>query len=152
MSTEEMLHVLDRHLAAENAHDLAGVLATLVDDCEFVDTALGMQWSGHHGAAEHYRMWWNAFDLQVIGQRLHLAPGSAVAETTWRGTHVGAFAGVAPTRRAVELSVAVVVDFRDGLMAGERFYWDAAGLARLLGVDALEVAGRTAMVTGGRSA
>ena len=152
MTNDALLHLLDRHLAAENAHDLAGVLATLVPDCEFVDTTLGMQWSGHRGAAEHYRMWWDAFDVQVIGQRLHLAAGSAVAETAWRGTHVGAFAGVAPTGRAVELSVAVAVDFRDGLMAGERFYWDAAGLARLLGVEALEVAGGTAMAVGGGSA
>jgi steroid delta-isomerase-like uncharacterized protein len=152
MTNDALLHLLDRHLAAENAHDLAGVLATLVADCEFVDTTLGMRWTGHQGATEHYRMWWDAFDLEVIGERLHLGADSAVAETLWQGTHVGAFAGVAPTGRAVELSVAVVVDFRDGLMAGERFYWDAAGLARRLGVEALEVAGDPATAMGGRSA
>ena len=64
------LQVLDRHLAAENAHDLAGTLATISDDCEFVDTALGRRWSGHSGAAAHYTMWWSAFDLQVTGERL----------------------------------------------------------------------------------
>ena len=152
MSNEDVMQVLDRHLAAENAHDLDGVLATLVAECEFVDATLGMRWNGHRGAAEHYRMWWDAFDVQVTGERLHLAAESAVAETTWRGTHVGAFAGVAPTGRAVELSVAVVVDLRDGLLAGERFYWDGAGLARQLGVDAFDVAPGAAMTMGGRSA
>src|SRR4051812_40054783 len=130
MCNEDVLQALERHLAAENAHDVAGVLATLVDDREFVDRTLGMGWCGHEGAAEQYRMWWEVFDLRVIGERLHLAAGSAVAETAWRGTHVGAFAGVPSTGRSVELSVAVAVDFRDGLLAGERFSWDAAGVAR----------------------
>lgn len=137
MASNEELQLLDRHLTAENAHDLAGVLATLAADCEFVDVSLGLRWSGHDGAAAHYRMWWDAFDVQVTGERLHLAGGSAVAETTWRGVHIGAFAGVPPTGRTVEFSVAVVVELRDRLLAGERFYWDAAGLARQLGVATL---------------
>jgi steroid delta-isomerase-like uncharacterized protein len=137
MSYDDLFELLDRHLAAENAHDLAGTLATLTDDCEFVDNALGMRWSGHDGAARHYTMWWSAFDIEVAGERLHMADGSAVAETTWTGTHVGEFMGIAPTGRSVELTVAVVVGFRDGRMSGERFYWDAAGLARQLGVDAI---------------
>src|SRR3954447_26882364 len=118
MSREDVLQVLDRHLTAENAHDLAGVLATLVADCEFVDTTLGMGWCGHEGAAEHYRMWWEAFDLRVIGERLNLPAGSAAAETPWRGTYIDAFAGVPSTGRSVEPSVAVADDFRDGSFAG----------------------------------
>jgi len=152
MAHDPMLKVLDRHLAAENAHDLAGTLATLSADCEFLDSALGMRWSGHDGAATHYTMWWNAFDLRVIGERLHLADQSAVAETTWKGTHVGTFAGVAPTHRAVEFTVAVVVEFRDGLMASERFYWDAAGLARQLGVATIGLGDQAAVFAGGRAA
>ena len=140
MSSEELLQLLDRHLAAENAHDLAGTLATLTGDCEFVDHTLGMRWSGHEGAAAHYMMWWSAFDTEVAGERLHLAESSAVAETTWRGTHRGEFMGVAPTGRTVEFRVAVVIEFRDGRMAGERFYWDGAALARQLGVDTIGAA------------
>jgi steroid delta-isomerase-like uncharacterized protein len=131
---ESYLELLDRHLAAENAHDMAGTLATLTEDCEFVDVALGRRWSAHAGAAEHYRMWWDAFDVSVSGERLHLSRDTAVAETTWRGRHVGPFLGVAPTGRDVELQIAVFVEFRDGLMAGERFYWDTAALSDQLGV------------------
>lgn len=140
MSHDPLLALLDRHLAAENAHDLAGTLATLTDDCEFVDHTLGMRWAGHQGAAAHYTMWWSAFDTEVVGERLHLAENSAVAETTWKGTHRGEFMGIAPTGRPVEFTVAVVVEFRDGRMAGERFYWDGAGLARQLGVEAMQAA------------
>ena len=152
MTHDPRLQLLDRHLAAENAHDLAGTLATLTPDCEFVDGGLRMRWSGHDGAAAHYTMWWNAFELQVAGERLHLADESAVAETTWRGTHIGPFAGVAATGSAVEFTVAVVVEFRDGLMAGERFYWDTASLARQLGVTQLGVVDGAAAAEGGRSA
>jgi len=140
MSNDHVLELLDRHLAAENAHDLAGTLATLTEDCEFVDNVLGMRWSGHDGAARHYTMWWSAFETEVVGERLHMAEGSAIAETTWRGTHVGEFMGIAPTGRSIELTVAVVVELRDGRMSGERFFWDGAALARQLGVDALVAA------------
>ena len=151
MSEDHVLRLLDRHLSAENAHDLSGTLSTLVPDCEFVDETLGIRWSGHDGAAAHYTMWWNAFDLEVTGERLHLAGESAVAETTWRGTHVGQFADVAATGSEVEFSVAVVITFRDGLMAGERFYWDAAGLARQLGVESLQTAVTSTTNSGERS-
>ncbi len=133
----ELLALLDRHLTAENAHDLPGTLATLTDDCAFVDRTLGMEWIGHEGAARHYTMWWDAFDVAVTGERLHLADGSAAAETTWRGVHRGEFAGIAATSRDVEFTVAVFVEFRDGLMSAERFYWDGAALARKLGVPSL---------------
>ena len=138
--SHDLFLLLDRHLSAENAHDLAGTLATLTEDCVFVDHALGMQWSGRDGAAAHYTMWWSAFDTEVVGERLHMAEASAVAETTWKGTHVGEFMGISPTGTSVELTVAVVVEFRDGRMSGERFYWDVAGLARQLGVNTIVAA------------
>jgi predicted ester cyclase len=85
-------------------------------------------------------MWWSAFDTEVVGERLHLAENSAVAETTWKGAHRGEFMGIAATGRPVEFTVAVVVDFRDGRMSGERFYWDGARLARQLGAEAMRAA------------
>lgn len=128
-----MLDLLIRHLEAENAHRLDDTLATLSRDCVF-DTALGARWFGRDGAAHHYTMWWEAFDTEVTGERLHVSDRSAVAETTWRGRHVGTFLGVPPTNRPIELSIAVVVDLGDDLMDGERFYWDRAQLANQLGV------------------
>ena len=46
MSYDQRMQVLDRHVAAENAHDLGGTLATLTADCEFVDGALGAELIG----------------------------------------------------------------------------------------------------------
>jgi carboxymethylenebutenolidase len=38
--------------------------------------------------------------------------------------------GVAPSNRKVEMDVVIVVQFRDGLIAGERIYWDHAAVLR----------------------
>lgn len=132
MDTAETLALLDRHLTAENAHELDATLATLTPDCVFEDFALGRRWEGHDGAADHYRMWWDAFDVHVEGRQLHLTGDVAIAETTWEGTHTGEFLGIAPTHRNVRFEVAVFVDLRDGLMASERFYWDRAGVLEQL--------------------
>ena len=43
--------LIGRHLAAENAQDLPGTLATLHPDCRFEDLATGQTWHGHDGAA-----------------------------------------------------------------------------------------------------
>jgi SnoaL-like polyketide cyclase len=59
----------------------------------------------------------------------------AVAETTWRGVHVGPFLDVPATKRRIEIPVILVISARDGLMAGERLYWDRATLADQLNVD-----------------
>jgi predicted ester cyclase len=79
-------------------------------------------------------MWWDAFDTEVTPERLHLVePATAVAETTWRGTHGGAFMGIEPTGRSIAVPVILVADLRDGLMRGERIYWDRATVLEQLG-------------------
>jgi steroid delta-isomerase-like uncharacterized protein len=135
--------LIRRHLAAENAHDLDGTLATLHSECIFRDHATGQVW---HGAAEHYQQWWRTFDVTVerqSGQAAFWAAGSSgrdhvyVAQATWRGVHIGDFMGIAATRRPIMQPFVVFVAFKDGLMAGEEFFYDLASLLRQLGVDRL---------------
>jgi steroid delta-isomerase-like uncharacterized protein len=126
--------LLARHLEAENARRLDETLATLTDDCLFEDLALGRAFRGRRGAGACYRLWWDAFEIAVHGERLHWSgDGAAVAEARYRGTHVGAFLGIPATGRPIDLPIAVVITFKDGLMAGERFYYDLATLLRQLG-------------------
>lgn len=52
--------------------------------------------------------------------------------------------GIAPTGKPVELALVVVVEFRDGKLAGERIYWDQASVLVQLGLldaSTLPVAG-----------
>src|SRR3546814_12064920 len=60
--------MLLRHLAAENAHDMAGTLATVHPDCVFRDFATGQVFPGLAGAERHYRQWWAAFGNVEIGR------------------------------------------------------------------------------------
>lgn len=128
-----------RHLQAENRHDLPATLATLHPECVFEDLALGWTFTGLAGAARYYTLWWEAFDLTVRGERRHWSHvDTLVAETRFTGLHRGAFCGLPSTGNVLDLRMVVVVDFRDGLMSGERFYYDSRSLFRQLGALAVQ--------------
>ncbi len=136
---QKLIEILQRHIAAENAHDLDGTLATLHPDCVFRDHATGQVWRGRDGAAEHYRQWWQSLDVTVgrsPGQSASWVSDSRyVAEATWTGPHVGEFLGIPASGRVITQPFVVIVTFKDGLMAGESFYYDLASLLRQLGTD-----------------
>jgi steroid delta-isomerase-like uncharacterized protein len=138
---EELEALVRRHLAAENAHDLAGTLATLHEDCVFEDVATFQVFRGRRGAEAYYRQWWDAFGVTVErapgGARYWTEDGTYIAEAQYRGRHRGPFFGVAPTGREIEFRFVVILGFRDGLMAGERFYYDLARLLRQIGAEKL---------------
>jgi predicted ester cyclase len=56
-----------------------------------------------------------------------------VTQGRFDGTHIGPFLGIPATGKAASFRFAVFVTFRDGLMSGERFYYDLAGLFRQIG-------------------
>lgn len=130
-----------RHLAAENAQDLAGTLATLHPECRFEDLAPGQIWHGRDGAAAHYGQWWTTFDVTVErgpGQQSGwIADTVCLSEATWRGRQIGPFLGHPPTGRPIVQPFVVVLTLRDGLMVGERFHYDLASLLRQLGDEPL---------------
>jgi steroid delta-isomerase-like uncharacterized protein len=121
--------VLKKHVAAETAFDLQATLATLTEDCLFEDVPSGEAFLGHEGVARYYREWWSAFGNVPSGSVRHVPSADClIVETHFVGTHRGAYRGAAATGRPIHLPVAIVVRFRDGLMQGERFYYDRATL------------------------
>lgn len=134
----EYRDLLIRHLRAENAHELEATLATLTEDCVFDDRTLGQVFHGREGAGRYYRMWWDAFGQTVQSERRHIpAPDQCIVEVRFQGRHVGPFLGIAPTGKQIDLPIAIFIDLKDGLMSGERFYWDLATLLRQLGLERL---------------
>lgn len=127
--------IVNRHVEAETEHRLDETLATLTEDCVFDDRGLGKVWRGREGAGAYYRMWWDAFGVKPnTSKRYAPTPDLLVVELTFTGRHVGPFLGLSPTDREIALPMALFVDFRDGLLAGERFYWNIADLLRQLDV------------------
>ena len=134
----DLADLVGRHLTAENAHDLAGTLATLHPECRFDDLATGQSWFGHEGAAAHYRQWWTTFDVDVRrgpGQLSTWSEDARMSEATWHGRHIGKFLGIEPTGRTIVQPFVVVLTFKDGLMLGERFHYDLASLVRQISAD-----------------
>jgi SnoaL-like polyketide cyclase len=71
----------------------------------------------------------NPSEEGVSREDLHwTTTGAAIAETRFRGRHIGEFLGVPETGRDIDVPIAIFVSFRDGLTGGERFYWDRATL------------------------
>lgn len=128
MNRDELTALVMRHVEAENRHDMAGTLATLHPNCEFVDHAMGQIFHGHEGARKHYEMWWRGFDLRVSGQRRYIDGDTFIVECRFEGLHHGEFMGAAASGQRIDLQVAVFVDASDGLMLTERFYYDMADL------------------------
>jgi steroid delta-isomerase-like uncharacterized protein len=127
------LEILRRHLTAENEHDMDATLATLHPDCLFEDPMRGLVYRGRAGARDYYAHWWQAFDLEVVSERRHMVvDGNIVSEARYQGVHRGSFLGESPTGVTIDFPLAVFLTFRDGLLAGERFYYDLGGLLHQL--------------------
>lgn len=126
--------VLRRHVAAESAFDMQATLATLSEDCLFEDMPSGVRYKGHDAVRGYYTLWWDAFGNVPEGRVQHpVSKDVLIAETRFVGRHRGPYKGIAPTGRPIDLPVAIFVTFRDGLMHGERFYYDEATLLRQIG-------------------
>jgi steroid delta-isomerase-like uncharacterized protein len=121
--------LLRRHLAAETAFDMEGTLATVTADCVFEDVPTGEAYRGREGVRAYYREWWEAFGIAPVDIRSHVVgEDSLVVETRFVGVHRGTFRGAPATGRPISLPVAIFISLRDGLMSGERFYYDRASL------------------------
>ena len=133
----ELQALMSAHIEAENAHNMPGTLATLHEECVFEAVATGQVFHGRAGADAYYRQWWDAFDLMFAREGedrgYWTEDGIGIGEGHFRGKHIGNFLGIPATGRPVAFRFTVFVTFRDGLMAGERFYYDLAGLLRQIG-------------------
>lgn len=126
--------ILQKHVSAETVFDLEGTLATLTEDCVFEDIPLGEVYRGREDAGAYYREWWDAFGNVPSSSRLYVSAGDRlIVETRFVGTHRGRYRDWAATGRPIDLPVAIFIGFRDGLLTGERFYYDRATLLAQIG-------------------
>ena len=132
MAVEAALDVIDRHFAAENAHDIEATLATYTEDIVWDDvTHPGSPFRGKRAVAEAYGGILQAIpDLNLRSvMRFHCGE-HVIDESTLTGHVVGEFAGIAGGGAPVSVRLLHVFDLRDGLIARENAWFDSAAVIR----------------------
>lgn len=153
---QQMVAVFEKHVGAELAGDLDATMATMSDapHLNHVPTMAGGV--GQRGVHAFYRdhLVGKFFppDVKMESVSRTVGENQIVDELFVSFTHTTAIdwllPGVAPTGKAVEMAVAVIVGFQGDRISHEHIYWDQAGV--LVQIGLLDPAGLP--VTGAESA
>lgn len=141
---ERQREVVAGHLAAENAHDWAAVVASFsAPEPAFELIPAGARLPGHDSIAAAYRMLATALpDIGFEVVRGWDVPGCSVREILAAGTHAGDYFGLPASGRRVQVEMACFFEFDGaGRLAVERVYFDNTRLmAQMRGELVLEAA------------
>jgi len=145
VTPDAMRAVAERHVAAENAGDVGGAVATYADDCFYENVALGIRFAGKSAVGAQYAALFAAVPdgrLRLEGEAF--GPDVLVHWGTFEGTVTGEFFGLAPTGRRLALPFVAILFFADGRMRGERLVYDLATLSEQAGfpLDAVQASAR----------
>ena len=111
---------LMRRLFEEGFH--SGKLA-VVDEIfhpDFVDRSTPEQPPGTEGVQDYISMVRTGFpDISITIEDLVAEEDKVVVRTTWRGTHLGAYDGIAPTGKQVTRTMIQIFHLKDGKLLEE---------------------------------
>lgn len=141
-SQQAMVQVWEEHVKAEfEGHDVEATLATMTEDPYNITIPMRVGGVGLDAVREFYSEHFVHQippDLEMIPISRTIGDGRIVDEMILKFTHSSEMdwmlPGVPPTGKRVELPVVVVVQFRNGKIAGERVYWDQASVLAQTGL------------------
>lgn len=112
------------HSAAEDAHDIPGLMATLTEDCVYTVINSGTSWRGKAGATQFYTQLLTAFpDVHFDLQSIVIGPQGVFEEALASGTYQSQWLDL-PSPRSQPLAFSVTIFFpwdpRQRLFSGER--------------------------------
>ena len=137
---ERREQIVERHIQAEMAGDLDACLATFDAGVSYDIVPLGVPAVGEDAVRHLLQALIGAFpDLGLHVLRRHHAPDALIIEGRMTGTHLGIYAGIAPTGRTMDLRAAVFFRFEGDRLSNETVYYDELDLRRQLGAAPLEV-------------
>ena len=130
MDPDEMLRLFEAHREAEAARDINGILETFIPNCFLETIPLGLRSEGKEAVREAYEnQFFTSFpDLAPEDEGMAVGDDVIAVWGTLRGTSRGDWLGVSPGGGSFAVPFANVVPFEQGLMAGERIYFDLATL------------------------
>jgi steroid delta-isomerase-like uncharacterized protein len=141
MDAPEMLRLFEAHREAEAARDIDAILETFTADCFLETMPLGLRSEGRDAVRAAYEaQFFTAFpDLAPEDEGMAVGDDVIAVWGTLRGTSRGEWLGVPPGGGTFAIPFANVVPFKDGLMEGERIYFDLATLCEQARVPLNEV-------------
>lgn len=139
---QAMVEMWERHMAAEfKEKSIDATMATMTSD-PYVNHVPVM--TGGVGSSEVRHFYGNYFipghppDTEVVPVARTVGGDRIIDELIYKFTHTiempWILPGIAPTSKRVEVAVVVVVEFKDGKIAGERIYWDQASVLAQIGL------------------
>ncbi len=115
------------HSAAEDAHAIPGLMATLTEDCVYTVVNTGTTWHGKTGATQFYQQLLTAFpDVHFDLQNIVIGPQGVFEEAFATGTYEAQWLNMpSPTRQRIEFMVTIQFpwDPKQKLFSGERIYF-----------------------------
>ena len=122
----EVRELWKAHSIAEDRRDIAGLIATLTDDCVYEVFPGGARWEGHPGAVRFYTELISAFpDIHFDLQNIVIGPQGVCEEAKVTGTQKGRWLDRKPTGEKVEFTVVIFFpwDLEKKKFKGERAYF-----------------------------
>jgi carboxymethylenebutenolidase len=142
MEPEKLAHLWDNHNAAEFiSKDADAALESMVEDPYVTILANGGGGQGKEQVRAFYAdvlipQWPDDAQMQPVNRVL--GQDQLVDELHLSFTHAKQMDWLLPgapaSNRTVEMDIAIVVQFRNDLIAGERLYWDQAAVLRQVGL------------------
>jgi steroid delta-isomerase-like uncharacterized protein len=141
MDPDEMLRLFEAHREAEAARDVDAILETFTTDCFLETMPLGLRSEGREAVRAAYeQQFFTSFpDLAPEDEGMAVGDDVIAVWGTLRGTSRGDWLGVPPGGGAFAVPFANVVPFEQGLMQGERIYFDLATLCEQARIPVEEV-------------
>ncbi len=137
-----MVEMWERHMAAEFIEkSINATMATVTPD-PFVNHVAVMTGGVGGSAVRHFYSTYfipaQPSDTEIVPVSRTVGEDRIVDELIHKFTHTvempWMLPGVRPTGKRVEVAVVVVVEFKDGKIAGERIYWDQASVLAQAGL------------------
>lgn len=126
------MDIIERHFAAENNHDVAGTLATYVDDVVWDDVANPMcPVSGKEATSVMYQGVLSSIpDIHLERIARFSCRDHVIDESLLTGHVEGEFLGLSGGGAAVSFRILHIFDLRDGLISREQVWFDSADVKR----------------------
>ena len=135
MSRDEIEALVTRRQLAWDAHDAHALTQDHAEDGVVESPLAGGATAGREAIERLYATYFRAFtDFRLEGKDLLIDGQRAALFATASGTDHGGFMGMAPTKRAVRISVVFMYEFENGRIARERRIYDFTGLLVQVGV------------------